>query len=110
MSSINKFNITISLNTKIIDALDLMKASKDNNYIAGIAVITDTESKVIGVITDGDIRRGLLKEVSLQEEVRKIANMSPILINKNLNYKEISQELRKRTKNFINIKNRNTII
>lgn len=110
MSSINKFNITISLNTKIIDALDLMKASKDNNYIAGIAVITDTESKVIGVITDGDIRRGLLKEVSLQEEVRKIANMSPILINKNLNYKERLQELRKRTKNFINIKNRNTII
>jgi len=110
LSLINKFNITISLDTKIIDALNLMKANKDNNYIAGLAIITDEENKVIGVITDGDIRRGLLKEVGLQEKVKNIANMSPIILNKNLNYKERLQELKKITKKTINSKNNNTII
>ncbi len=36
--------------------------------------VTDKEEKVLGVITDGDIRRGLIKGVNLEEPVKIVMN------------------------------------
>jgi len=41
-----------------------------------IALVTDEQSRLVGVITDGDIRRGLLKAISLEEPVHLIMNQN----------------------------------
>ena len=45
----------------------------------GFAIVVDDEGKCIGVVSDGDIRRKLVKEVSLEDQVL-------LVINKNYNY------------------------
>ena len=42
-----------------------------------IALITDKRNKLLGTITDGDIRRGLLKGLDLQESIESIIRKCP---------------------------------
>ncbi|MEC8100516.1 MAG: nucleotide sugar dehydrogenase [Pseudomonadota bacterium] len=84
MSALKRFTQTISKKDKILNVIKFMKANKANKFISGIAVIADKNGTVAGLVTDGDIRRGLQKGVSLEDNVSKIANLNPILINKNL--------------------------
>jgi dTDP-glucose pyrophosphorylase/predicted transcriptional regulator len=47
-----------------------------------IAVVTDEDGKLLGTVTDGDIRRGILKKVSLTSPVSQIMNPRPVTIPK----------------------------
>jgi dTDP-glucose pyrophosphorylase len=42
-----------------------------------IALVVDADNRLLGTITDGDIRRGLLRGVSLDDPARTIMNASP---------------------------------
>lgn len=42
-----------------------------------VAVVVDKESKLLGVITDGDVRRGILAGISLDDPVTEIMNARP---------------------------------
>lgn len=44
-----------------------------------MALVTDGENRLLGVVTDGDIRRGLLNGVSLADRVEQVMNSSPIV-------------------------------
>lgn len=46
----------------------------------GILFVVEEENRLVGVITDGDIRRWLIKTGNLQGQVQKIMNRSPRLI------------------------------
>ncbi|MEA5038659.1 MAG: nucleotidyltransferase family protein [Clostridiaceae bacterium] len=59
---------------KVIELLD--KNSQQ------IAVVTDEENRLLGTVTDGDIRRGILKKVPLNSPVSQIMNPHPITIPK----------------------------
>lgn len=59
----------------------MMGSSDANNHIAGIVVVVDEGNHVIGVVTDGDVRRGLSTGVDLAEPVSSIANLDPVTIN-----------------------------
>lgn len=50
--------------------IEVMKIINDNAM--GIAFVVDEENKLCGTVTDGDIRRALLKDIGLQEEVNNI--------------------------------------
>ncbi len=43
----------------------------------GILFITNTDRKLIGAITDGDIRRWLIKTGNLQEQISRLMNRNP---------------------------------
>ncbi len=43
-----------------------------------IALVVDHHRHLLGVVTDGDIRRGLLNRISLKEPIRTIMNTHPI--------------------------------
>jgi dTDP-glucose pyrophosphorylase len=45
-----------------------------------VALVVDNEQKLLGMVTDGDIRRAILKGISLDESVDKIMNTSPVVI------------------------------
>ena len=51
-------------NTKTIDALRKIDANKQ-----GFAIVVNVYNNVIGVLTDGDIRRGLIKGLSVEEDI-----------------------------------------
>lgn len=46
-----------------------------------IAVVVDENGKLIGTLTDGDIRRGLLRGMELSDSIRDIYNNQPIAVN-----------------------------
>lgn len=45
-----------------------------------IVLVVDSDDKLLGIVTDGDIRRGLLTGVSSDESCEKVLNVSPRVI------------------------------
>ncbi|MCK5541286.1 MAG: nucleotidyltransferase family protein [Desulfobacterales bacterium] len=43
-----------------------------------VALVVDADNKLLGIVTDGDIRRGILKGVGLDEPVKRIYYVSPL--------------------------------
>ena len=64
----------------------------DLNYPQGkIVIIVDDYNKVIGTVTDGDIRRALIRKVTVKEKITKIMNQNPKLIHKDSLKKDIKK-------------------
>jgi len=49
----------------------------------GIALILDDEKRLIGTLTDGDIRRAILKGLSLDEPVKTVMNSNYVFVTRN---------------------------
>ncbi|WP_405469656.1 nucleotidyltransferase family protein [Morganella morganii] len=71
---INLKDILISPTATIYDALHVI-----NNGPLHIAFVVTKENLLLGSITDGDIRRGLLNKLSLEDDVSTIMNKKPIV-------------------------------
>ena len=71
---------------KVIEVIDLNSRQ--------IAIVTDKEGKLMGTVTDGDIRRGILKGISLSSPVSLIMNPRPITIPRMVDKKCIIDILR----------------
>jgi nucleoside-diphosphate-sugar epimerase len=67
----------------------------------GIAFVADKNEKLFGVVTDGDIRRAILKGINIEKPVKDITNKKPIVIKGKFREKEIlklktNKEIKKR--------------
>ena len=60
-----------------------------------IVNVVKNNHKLIGTITDGDIRRGLLSGLQLNNSIKKIINRSPIISNKKLGTDEADAILKR---------------
>ena len=71
------------INTLFIKPKDNIRKALSiiNNQRIQIALVIDKDNKLIGTITDGDIRRGFLKGYHLDSEVIKITNKNFHSIN-----------------------------
>ena len=56
-----------------------------------IALILDAQGKLLGTVSDGDIRRGLLKGLTLASSVMKIMNPKPLVAPHGLSHELIMQ-------------------
>ncbi|WP_054113715.1 nucleotidyltransferase family protein [Marinagarivorans algicola] len=54
-----------------------------------VVLIADEERNFIGIATDGDIRRGLLSTVSLDDPISAVVNTSPLTVNRSVNKKDL---------------------
>lgn len=79
-----QFQCLISLQDTIAEVIGKMGSSPENKHIAGIAVVVDDSLKVIGVLTDGDIRRGLSHGACLSSTVCGVANTDPLTVDHKL--------------------------
>jgi dTDP-glucose pyrophosphorylase len=82
MKDIEKIKIT--KNTKIKQALKIIS---DGNL--KIAVVVDKKGKLLGTLTDGDIRRGFLKGLNLNSSIETIIYKKPTIAKKNDNKNKI---------------------
>lgn len=64
---------------------------------AQIAIVVDDDGKLLGTLSDGDIRRGFLKGLSLPDTVNKCMNRVPCAIN-TANSRDASVTLMRRLK------------
>lgn len=71
-------NVLISPDTQILNAIEVIDKSA-----LQIAIVVDEGGKLAGTVTDGDIRRGLLKGITLQSPVKAIMNGKPTTVRLN---------------------------
>ncbi|PMH28898.1 alcohol dehydrogenase [Vibrio lentus] len=64
----------ISESSTIKQALEII-----NSEALRVAVVVDQDKKLLGMVTDGDIRRGLLNDLVLTDSVAKVMNSKPII-------------------------------
>ncbi|QMV41700.1 nucleotidyltransferase family protein [Cohnella cholangitidis] len=76
----------------------------DNNSMQ-IALIVDESDYLLGTVTDGDIRRAILRGHSLENAITDIMNRSPIIANPAQDRREVLAIMRKRQINHIPIVN-----
>ncbi|CAM3833315.1 nucleotidyltransferase family protein [Pseudoalteromonas maricaloris] len=78
-------NAVITPNDTIKHALEVI-----DQEALRIALVVENE-KLLGVVTDGDIRRGILAGFGLDAEAKNIMNENPLTASSNLNTKELKQ-------------------
>ncbi|HSP85949.1 MAG TPA: KpsF/GutQ family sugar-phosphate isomerase [Psychrobacter sp.] len=83
----------INQHAPLQEALFIMSAGR-----LGMTVVTDDEKKVVGIFTDGDLRRGLEKGIDLQTPMRELMVSSPRHISKSM-----------RASDALSVMNENTI-
>lgn len=65
-------NVLLEPTASIRNALDII-----NKEALRVALIVDKEERLVGVVTDGDIRRGLLNNLSLSDHIALVMNTNP---------------------------------
>nr|WP_281685538.1 sugar phosphate nucleotidyltransferase [Thalassobaculum salexigens] len=60
-----------------------------------LAIVVDDDRRVLGMVTDGDVRRGLLAGVTLDDTVEKIMNRNPKLVPVDASDDEIQALMRR---------------
>lgn len=68
-------NVCIGQDATVRQALETI-----DRGASAIALVTDESGKLQGVLTDGDIRRGLLKGAELDGLVHEYANRAPHVV------------------------------
>lgn len=64
----------------------------DKNEL-GIALVIDGDERLTGTITDGDIRRGLLRGLQLEESVTNVMKTSPHTVTADISLDEIKHQM-----------------
>ncbi|MDO6579736.1 nucleotidyltransferase family protein [Photobacterium sp. 2_MG-2023] len=67
-----------------------------NSEALRVALVVDEESKLLGIVTDGDIRRALLNNQSLNDCVSSVMNISPCTARFGATKKELIQLMESR--------------
>jgi len=71
-------DIIVKEKTSILEVMDIIdKSSKQ------LAIIVDDNQRLLGTISDGDIRRALLKNISLNDSIKDIYSKTPTIANIN---------------------------
>ena len=93
MKSLPNINKLFIYKKEIIrKALELL-----NTYQIGIILVIDKDNKLLGTLTDGDIRRGLLSGKVLETEIKDIMNQNFIYMSENEDYKNYQKILIKKS-------------
>ena len=78
-------DIVVGEDVSIIDVLEIIdKSSKQ------LALVVDKDKKLLGTISDGDIRRALLNNISLTDSIKNIYFQTPTVANINDSKEEIT--------------------
>jgi len=87
ISAANK--IIVNVGSKISSVLNQLNSSKYKTIF-----IQDKNKRLVGTITDGDLRRGFIKGVSLNENLEAITNINPFFL--------FDSEMKKKDPNKLN--------
>ena len=89
-------NRTLNKITLILPASVKDAVIKLNNSGLKILCVVDINNKLLGTISDGDIRRSLLRNITLKESVEKVLNKKPITIYEDKDFLKVNEILNKK--------------
>jgi len=69
-------DVIVKINTSIGEAIKILDSSA-----LQILMVTDVENKLVGTITDGDIRRAILQNFKFDNPIFDIMNKNPIVVS-----------------------------
>lgn len=101
----NKKKIIISQKSTIRDAMKSLELTA-----AGIVMVVDRNRKLIGVATDGDIRRALLNKRDFNTPVTEIMNTNPIVIKEGYSKTQALRTFSEQIKQIPVVDNRGKIL
>lgn len=92
-------NILIRQSTKIKEAMKKINEAPWSGLPSGMAIIVNEDRVLLGLVTDGDIRRALIEGVTLDQKVSDIMEKNPIKVQErlssNMKLKTIKDQLNK---------------
>jgi perosamine synthetase len=71
--------ITLNKNSSLKDALKLI-----NKNGMGLCFVINKKKRILGSLSDGDVRKGLIKGLNLSSSVKKIMNKNALVLNYSL--------------------------
>lgn len=78
----------VSPDAAIADVVSIL-----DHTVAEICLVTDSDGRLIGTVTDGDIRRGTLRKLSMQAPVSFIMNDTPLSLTEGHSSDEIAGQM-----------------
>jgi dTDP-glucose pyrophosphorylase len=84
-------SILVTPETSILDTIKVIDKSA-----LQIALVVSSLNRLLGTVTDGDIRRGILKNVSLDSPVKQVMNLDPLVASSSESPKEIQSRMKAR--------------
>ena len=82
---------TVLPSTSILNAIEFI-----DRGAVGIILVIDNDNKLLGTVTDGDIRRGILKGLTLDQPVSLVMNCHPTIARSNESRKNILRLMKKK--------------
>jgi len=83
--------VVLSPEHSVRDALAVINAEA-----LRVCLVVDKEQHLLGVVTDGDIRRAILSNVSLTQSVTTVMNPTPITVSAKLTREQLLETMRAR--------------
>jgi len=81
--------ILIDENKTILNALNMLNSIKLDDSLSRLILFVTSKEKVVGSITDGDIRRAILKYSNLNIQIKKICNYDFAKISETSEYLDL---------------------
>lgn len=82
----------ISPESSIKHALEII-----DNQAMRVALVVDQDRKLVGIVSDGDIRRGLLNNLTLVDLVTEVMNSSPTIVKEGLSREELIELMERKS-------------
>ena len=82
---------TLNINSTIKDVITNL-----NNSSMQITIINSQSGNLLGVINDGDIRRGLLRGLDLSSKISSLIKKNPVVVEKNIPSKTVEYLMKTR--------------
>ena len=92
----------------VLPTFSIKQTLKVMNFTAlKVALVINKKNKFVGIITDGDVRRGLIKNISITEKIIKITNKKTKVTHQNINSNEAKKIMEVNKIDHLPIVNRN---
>jgi len=108
MKYLNKRDLkicTLNINATIKDVItNLNKSSMQ------ITIVCSPGGNLLGVITDGDIRRGLLRGLDLSSKISSLIKKNPMVVEKNISTKTVEYLMKTKTLLHLPVVDKNYVI
>ncbi|WP_274364205.1 nucleotidyltransferase family protein [Paenibacillus thermotolerans] len=84
--------VIISPDTTIMSTIEVI-----DRGVLQIAIVVDEDKRLIGTVTDGDIRRAIIKKIPLDEEIKYIMNKNPYFAELSSSKKDILSLMKRKS-------------
>ena len=93
--------ILVNPNFTIKEVMQKINQASTSGAPSGIALIVNDEKVLLGIVTEGDIRRAIIKGINIDQKVSNIMIKEPIMVQESISIKTMLKVINKQVSNAI---------